>query len=134
MSTNQPNCAGQLCGQFKSIIIGRLLINKLCYPNLLSSYQDNNNEIIVFTEKCCLCPPTGKNVLDNFVYDSNPIKINRYGIYWQYIKLVTLILCPHQKKSSIVIIVYLTLNHMVCTFMRQQMTDSKRICCLGRLK
>ena len=47
------------------------------------SYQDKHNGILVFAEKCHLCPPTSKNVPDSFVDNSNPIKIGRYGIDWQ---------------------------------------------------
>ena len=65
MSTYQQKCAGQLCGQFKSNqnrqIWHRLAIGKGCYSYFVSSYQDKNNEMTVFTEKCCFCPPTGNN-------------------------------------------------------------------------
>ena len=46
-------------------------------------------------------PATVKNVPDSFVDNSNPIKIGKYGKYWEYIKFVTLILCPVTKIRTI---------------------------------
>ena len=59
----------------------RLAIDKVCYSYFVSSYQYKNKEMNAFTEKCYLCPPTGKSVPDSFVDNSNPIKITRYGVY-----------------------------------------------------
>ena len=101
MSTYRQKCARQLCGQLKSNqnrqIWHKLAIHEVWYSYFVYSYQDKNIEMIRFSKKCCLCPPTGKNVPNSFVDNSNPIKISSYGIDWQWIKFVTLILCPVTK-------------------------------------
>ena len=81
MSTNQQICAGHFCGQLKSNqnrqIWYRLAINKVCYSYFVSSYQDKNNEMIAFTEKYCLYPPTGKIVPDSTMECLSLMSTNR---------------------------------------------------------
>ena len=81
MSTYRQKCARQLCGQLKSSqnrqIRYRLAINKVCYSNFVSSYQDKNNAMIAFSKENVF-PPTGKNVSDSLVDISNQMKIIIY--------------------------------------------------------